>query len=52
MNKYWMQDVKHIKPALADRIDLALINFPMRTALMFFVLAFITVIGANLAAAQ
>lgn len=48
MNKYWMQDVKHIKPSLADRIDLALINFPGRTALLFASAAALVVAVANL----
>jgi hypothetical protein len=45
---YWMQDVKHIKPSLADRIDLALINFPGRTALLFASAAALVVAVANL----
>lgn len=32
-------DVKHIRPSLADRIDLALIQFPGRTALTFLAAA-------------
>ncbi len=52
MNKYWMQDVKHIRPSLADRIDLALINFPSRTALLFLSLAVMIVAAANLGMSQ
>jgi hypothetical protein len=49
---YWMQDVKHIKPSLANRIDLALINFPGRTALLFLSLAAMIVAAANLGMSQ
>jgi hypothetical protein len=41
-------DVKHIRPSLADRIDLALIQFPGRTALTFLTLAVLVVTVANL----
>lgn len=40
-------DVKHIRPALADRIDIALTKFPGRTALLFLSLAVLIVIVAN-----
>jgi hypothetical protein len=48
LSKYWMRDVKHVRPSLADRIDLAMIEFPGRTALLFGALAMIVIIVANL----
>lgn len=45
---YWMQDVKHVRPSLADRIDLALMDFPGRTALLFLSAAALVVAVANL----
>jgi hypothetical protein len=40
-------DVKHIRPSLSDRIDLALLEFPGRTALLFAALAALVVIVAS-----
>jgi hypothetical protein len=48
MNKYWMRDVKHLRPSLADRIDIALMQFPGRTAALFGALMGIVVIVANI----
>lgn len=45
-------DVRHVRPSLADRIDLALINFPGRTALLFLSLAALIVAAANLGISQ
>ena len=44
-------DVKHIRPSLSDRIDLALLEFPGRTALLFASLAALVAIVANVVAA-
>jgi hypothetical protein len=41
-------DVKHIRPSIADRIDIALNQFPGRTALLFLALAALVVSIANL----
>jgi hypothetical protein len=41
-------DVRNVRPSLADRIDLALIEFPGRTAALFGALIAIVVIAANL----
>lgn len=48
MNEYFMRDVKHVRPSLADRIDLALIEFPGRTAILFAAFAALVVVVANL----
>lgn len=48
MNNYWMRDVKHLKPSLADRIDIAATQFPGRTALLFAALGLLVAIVANL----
>jgi hypothetical protein len=41
-------DVKNVRPSLADRIDLALLEFPGRTALLFASAAALVVAVANL----
>jgi len=48
MNRYHMQDVKHLRPSLADRIDIALVQFPGRSALLFGALMAVVVIVANI----
>jgi hypothetical protein len=48
MTRYHMQDVKHLRPSLADRIDIALVQFPGRTSLLFGALMAVVVIVANL----
>ena len=40
-------DVKHIRRSLCDRIDLALMEFPGRTALLFAALAALVVVIAS-----
>jgi hypothetical protein len=42
-----LMDVKHVRPSLADRIDLALLNFPGRTALTFLAAAVVIVAVVN-----
>lgn len=44
---YHMRDVRNVRPSLADRIDLALLEFPGRTAAAFLALAAIVVLVAN-----
>jgi hypothetical protein len=49
MNRYPKNmDVKHVRPSLADRIDIALLQFPGRTAALFAALMAVVVIVANL----
>jgi hypothetical protein len=41
-------DVKNVRPSLGDRIDLALLEFPGRTALTCLALAVVIVVVVNL----